>query len=268
MNFSRLAVVATCVAAGIAIVRGLMGGGAPIDTPASLLSSTVSAGSAVSVSMSARSDDPVPQSTLVSVSTVAPVVTPLPSLTPSPAVPRIGIVAGHWGSDSGAVCPDGLEEVQINLDIAQRVVGALEPYGYHVDLLKEFDPLLYNYRADALVSIHTDSCDPYPGADPPASGFKVTNVEDSAVPEVEQRLVECLSTAYQARTELFFHENTITYDMRRYHLFYEIDKDTPAAIIEIGFMYEDRQLLTGQPDQVAQGIVDGILCFMSERVSD
>jgi N-acetylmuramoyl-L-alanine amidase len=50
--------------------------------------------------------------------------------------------------------------------------------------------------------------------------------------------------------------------MTRYHTFYEVDGYTPAAIIETGFMREDRDVLTERPDLVAQGIVDGILCFL------
>jgi len=50
--------------------------------------------------------------------------------------------------------------------------------------------------------------------------------------------------------------------MSSYHAFNEIDDDTPAVIIETGFMNLDKQLLTQQPDLVAKGIVDGILCYI------
>jgi N-acetylmuramoyl-L-alanine amidase len=53
--------------------------------------------------------------------------------------------------------------------------------------------------------------------------------------------------------------------MTRYHTFYEIDDQTPAAIIEIGFMYSDRTMLTQRPDLVAQGIADGIICFIEDE---
>jgi len=187
---------------------------------------------------------------------------PLPAISPSPAVPRIGIVAGHYGNDVGAVCPDGLTEVEINLDVAERVVYVLRALGYQADLLEEFDTRLEGYQASALVSIHTDSCEEYPDATPPASGFKVASVEDSLVPGLEDRLVDCLAQCYAARTHLYLHANSITYDMTRYHTFYEIDGRTPAAIIEIGFMGRDRALLTQRPDLVARGIVDGIVCFI------
>ncbi|HHH41389.1 MAG TPA: N-acetylmuramoyl-L-alanine amidase [Chloroflexi bacterium] len=182
-------------------------------------------------------------------------------VTPVPTVPLpIGIVAGHWGSDSGAICDGWLREVDVNLAIAQRVVQALRAQGYPTDLLEEFDPRLEGYRARALVSIHADSC-----LYPEASGFKVARVEDSAVPDVEDELVECLVRRYQARTGLPFHEGSITPDMTHYHTFYEIDPNTPGAIIEVGFMLADRDLLLHQQDLVAQGIVDGILCFVREE---
>jgi len=79
----------------------------------------------------------------------------------APAPIRVGIVAGHWQYDSGAVCPDGLREV----DIAFR----------------------------------------------------------------------------------------------------RIHPDTPAAIVELGFMGGDRHLLANQQERVASGIVEGLLAYLSVR---
>lgn len=187
-----------------------------------------------------------------------PTPSPLPP-TPTRSVTRIGIIAGHSGAqnDPGAICPDGLQEVDINTDVARRVVAQLKNKGWDVLLLEEFDPRLNNFQADALVSIHSDSCI-YPGK----SGFKVARVESSYNPSAENRLVACLTTRYANRTGLQFDANTVTYDMTRYHAFYEIDPSTPAAIIEIGFMLDDRELLTKRADLIAQGIVEGVVCFI------
>jgi len=170
---------------------------------------------------------------------------------------RVGIVAGHWQYDSGAVCPDGLTEVEINLDVARRVAAFLIQAGYNVEVLAEFSPKLEGYQADALVSIHADSCNI-----PEASGFKVARVLQSAVPTEEDHLVECLRKEYERTTGLYFHKNSITYDMQEYHAFYEIAPETPGAIIEVGFMGADRALLTKHPDLVAEGIARGIICFL------
>ena len=172
----------------------------------------------------------------------------------------MGIVAGHWKNDSGAECPDGLQEVTINLDVAARVVAILQNAGLDAELMPEFADELNGYKADAFVSIHTDSCQA-----PGLSGFKVARVTGSAIPETEDRLVACLIRAYGAGTGLPFHRNTITYDMVGYHAFNEIDPQTPGAIIELGFMDADRRLLTEQSYEVAQAVVRGIVCFLESE---
>ena len=183
--------------------------------------------------------------------------TPLPLAEVPPGVPRVGVVAGHTGYDTGAVCPNGLAEVDVNLTIAREVAALLSRKGYGVDLLEEYDARLSGYRADALVSIHADSCD-VPGA----SGFKVARVTDSAIPEAEDRLVACIYQEYQAVTGLLPHPSSITDDMTSYHAFREIDRQTPGAIIEAGFLLDDQELLTRRPKVVARGIAAGVVCFL------
>jgi len=181
------------------------------------------------------------------------------SPSPDPQLPRakVGIVAGHWQSDVGAVCPDGLKEVRINLDVASQVVSILQDKGYRAELLPEFSERLHGYEADAFLSIHADSC-----SVPDVSGFKVARVASSAIPEEEDRLVACLTREYERGTGLLFHKNSITFDMTDYHAFKEIDTATPGAILEMGFMGADRELLTEHSAQVAEAVVNGILCFL------
>jgi N-acetylmuramoyl-L-alanine amidase len=176
--------------------------------------------------------------------------------------PRIGIVAGHSGNDSGAVCSDalgGYREVDINLNVASLVKENLVAQGYDVDLLAEFDPRLSNYQALALVSIHADSCD---YINDQATGFKVTAAMSTKYPEQANRLTACIRNRYATATGLSFHSGSVTADMTDYHAFSEIDPDTPAAIIETGFMNLDREILTQHPDVIANGIASGILCFV------
>ena len=175
---------------------------------------------------------------------------------------HIGIVSGHRGNDSGAVCKDGLTEADINYNVAKRVSAMLVSSGYTVDILDEFDTRLKGYRAAVLLSIHADSC---AYINELATGFKVARVVDSRVPVQEDRLVACLTAHYQKATSLRFHANTVTFDMTKYHAFYEINAYTPAAIIETGFLNLDRNLLTGQPDLVAQGIYNGLICFINNE---
>ena len=195
----------------------------------------------------------------------APLLAPLPTRTPTAtavAARRIGIVSGHRANDTGTICADGLTEAEVNFDHAIRVATQLRTRGYVVDVLDEFDPRLKNYTASALLSIHADSCDYINDL---ATGFKVARVLDSTVPVDEDRLVGCIRARYGAATGLRFNANTITFDMTKYHAFYEIAPQTPAAIIETGFMNLDRATLTRRADTVAKGIVDGLLCFLNRE---
>jgi N-acetylmuramoyl-L-alanine amidase len=198
--------------------------------------------------------------------------TPLPTEVP---IQRIGIIAGHSGPpldpsfevDPGAVCDDNqdgipeLTELQINQAVADQVVTKLRQQGYLVDLLNEFDERLAGYRADVLVSIHTNDCTFY-GFD--ISGYSVAGpaARGGGVPRGEDEdLVSCIRREYGTITGLPEH-GALTEDMTSYHTFREISVDTAVAIIEIGFMYVDRQFLTQQPGVVADGIVSGILCYL------
>lgn len=187
---------------------------------------------------------------------VLPDSTPVSDQTTSP---RIGIVSGHWKNDSGSVCKDGITEEQVNLRIATLVMEGLMAEGYQVDLLAEYDSKLTQYQALALISIHNDSCDYINNQ---ATGFKVAAAVHSSYPEKASRLTACLIDRYQTRTNLEFHYNTITPDMTFYHAFDEIHSDTTAAIIETGFLNLDHEILTKHPDIVAQGIIDGINCYI------
>ena len=176
---------------------------------------------------------------------------------------RIGIVAGHWGNDSGAVCYDGngnvtLTEADVNLEIAALVQQQLTQAGYEVDLLREFDSRLNGYRALAIVSIHNDSCE---YVNDQATGFKVAAALNTSDANRANRLTACMTDRYQRLTEMTFHAGSITADMREYHAFREIDPNTVAAIIETGFLNLDREILTRRTELVAAGVVEGILCF-------
>ena len=185
----------------------------------------------------------------------------VPTVQPTPNwLRRIGIVSGHRGPelDPGAVCPDGWTEAEVNFNVATEVVKMLRGRGYSVDLLDEFDPRLDNYQAAALVSIHANTCQNYGEV---VSGYLVA----AAAARITARgpddvLVECVAYQYEKITGLERHPG-VTVDMTDYHTFREIDPLTPAAILELGFMYSDRPLLE-QPVLLAQGIVEGVLCFL------
>jgi len=195
-----------------------------------------------------------------------PTRTARPSLTPRrrQATPvarnqRVGLVAGHSGpeGDPGAVCEGGLREVDVNLAVANLAATWLRDEGYQVDLLEEFDGRLKGYKGDALVAIHSDSC-----IAKGLSGFKVARAVDSAIPQAEDQLVQCLYKEYEAATGLLPHPSTITSNMENYHAFREIELQTPGAIIELGFLSTDGHILANETDRMAYGIVSGVRCFL------
>jgi len=169
----------------------------------------------------------------------------------------VGLLAGHWQNDSGATCPDGLTEAEINLAVARAVAYTLRQNGIDVQVLPEYGAQLNGFRAQAFVAIHADSC-------VDLSGFKIARMTHSDDPEAEDRLVEILYRTYGDATGLAPHRDTITDDMREYHALRRISPSTPGAIIEIGFMGGDRYLLTNEQDLVAVGIANGIMTFLDE----
>ena len=190
--------------------------------------------------------------------------TTVPTPMPTPNwLRRVGIVSGHRGPfyDPGAVCPDGLTENEINFAVAQQVVRLLRQRGFSVDLLDEFDPRLDDYQSAALVSIHANTCQDFGEV---VSGYLVAQA--SARPEggEDERLAECVAFHYGQATGLERRFN-LTRDMTEYHTFGEIHQLTPAAIVELGFMFNDRELLTGDQEAIASGLVEGVLCFLEGR---
>jgi N-acetylmuramoyl-L-alanine amidase len=207
--------------------------------------------------------------------------TPAPTLPPTPVVPEVAIIAGHWSRestdaaptirDSGAVCPDGLREVDITKNVADETLAILNGRGYHVTLVEEFDARLKRVNPDfgpkVLLSIHADSC--LTGSDYAfATGYKIAHAEPSDNQQEDDRLVTCLTRSYDRIAQKYdkpFNANTITRDMTEYHAFREIDPSTPAAIIELGFLGQDHDFLKYHQSEMARGLAVGLDDFLKGR---
>ena len=175
----------------------------------------------------------------------------------SPAPKLIGLIAGHRDFDSGTECDDGFTEVQVTDDITEKTAEKLRAMEIDTRTLNEFDPLLDNFSATALVSIHVDSCDYINDI---ATGFKIagspyTDSSDLSI---------CIQQMYGNFTQLPYHTNSITPHMANYHAFNKISQGTPAIIIEIGFLNLDRHLLTRDSETVVDGLVAGIDCYLEQ----
>ncbi len=189
--------------------------------------------------------------------------------------PKVGIQAGHWKTNeypaelaklrsSTGAAGSGWREVDVNLDIARRVVAILDKSGVRAELLPATVPV--QYEADAFVSIHGDA-----NGSTSVSGYKAARATSSRIPEKDDALVRTIESEYQAATGLKKHPGTITQNMTQYYAFnkkldHAVGDQTPSVILELGFLTtkSDRDLLTQQPDKVAEGIAAGILDYLGE----
>jgi N-acetylmuramoyl-L-alanine amidase len=202
-----------------------------------------------------------------------------PTFVPSPLptfsqVKKIGIINGHSGpplnpaftEDPGAICDENgdgipeLRELDINTSVAYRVANLLVADGYEVEILNEWDARIQGYRADALISIHTNTCENLGFG---ANGFNMTAYERSPMIDRDNILVDCLVSTYTQATGLPRHFGSPP-DLVDYHAFRKVSVDTPTVIIELGFMFADRQILVERPDDMAGGIFRGIDCFFQD----
>lgn len=192
---------------------------------------------------------------------------------------RVGIQVGHWKIDEvpaelGPRLPEqtgasagGVDEVDVNLDIAQRLAALLEAKGYVVDVLPATVPP--GYVADAFVALHAD--DDGVGA---SSGFKMAIGRRRG--SYDQALLDALRAPYAAATGLEWDEVGISNNMRSYYLFnwsryqHALSPFTPAVIVEMGFLSSeaDRELMTDHADMLASALADGISAFISTHDRD
>ncbi|MCL5676965.1 MAG: N-acetylmuramoyl-L-alanine amidase [Firmicutes bacterium] len=204
-------------------------------------------------------------------------VAPLPSPTAAQPRPRVGIQVGHWKNSelprelsalvgSTGAAGNGWREVDVNLDIARRVVGLLEKQSLQVDLIPATVPI--GYKAGAFVALHGDA-----NSNTSLSGYKLARARWSKIPDKDDALLQSIAEEYQARTGLQNHPSTITANMWAYYAFdyrsldHAVAPTTPSVILEMGFLstYRDRQLLLEQPDRAAQGVANGILKFLGMK---
>ena len=240
-------------------------------TPAEVIELDLAAPTATEMSDSTATLIPqaITTPTAIGTSTLVPVATTTFSAPPplDGTAKTIAVVAGHRNNDSGAICEtepyEGLQEVEVTTAVSTHLVGLLSNAGYTVLDLDEFDSRINGLVADVFLSIHADSCVDWEGA----TGYKAARVHNSYIPEIEDYFISCIEYHYGALTGLPTHPDSITHSMTAYHAFRKVDVYTPAVIMEIGFLYHDHELLTQQPDLVAEGLKRGIDCFLNEELN-
>jgi N-acetylmuramoyl-L-alanine amidase len=198
---------------------------------------------------------------------------------PKPVMPtgprRIGIQVGHWKTDEvpaelgsrivfqSGTSWAGVNEVDVNMDIAERIKALLTTRGYAVDILPTTIPP--GYLADVFLALHADG-----DGTGENSGFKIAH--GSRRGPSEDKLVAALREEYWKVTALPEDAEHVTRNMSGYYAFnwgryqHAAAAHTPAAILEMGYLSNghDRELLVNHADAVATGIVNGIQRFLDE----
>jgi N-acetylmuramoyl-L-alanine amidase len=198
---------------------------------------------------------------------------PIPKTVPT-GPRRVAIQAGHWKSDEAPdelrrLIPqtgaewEGITEVEINLDIAERVGVILNSKGIAVDILPTTIPI--GYVADAFVALHGDS-----DGVGENSGFKMAHGARRG--PYEDALLNAIKDAYAAATGLDYDATHISRNMTGYFGFnwsrfqHAVAAHTPAVILEMGYVSNDndRATMLDRADAVADAIANGVMKFLDE----
>lgn len=198
---------------------------------------------------------------------------------PKPPMPtgprRIGIQVGHWMTDQvpaelgtritfqTGTSWAGVTELEVNMDIAERIKAQLVPRGYIVDIIPTTVPI--GYLADVFLALHADG-----DGTGETSGFKIAH--GSRRGPYEDKLVTLLREEYGKATGLSYDFEHLSRAMTAYFAFnwgryqHAAAPHTPAAILEMGFLSNDydRELMVDKADGVATAIVNGIQRFLDD----
>jgi hypothetical protein len=186
---------------------------------------------------------------------------------------RVGIQVGHLDAanhpeelaklryNTGASV-GGINEVDVNLIVAQTLRDMLSNQGILVDLLPATIP--ENYKADLFISIHADSSE-----DAERRGYK------SAVFRQKRNQQDTLLKQIIDRNYFYFSglpddDNNVSGSMLEYYAFnkgfkHSVNRRTPAIIVEMGYLSNKEDLIFMQdPTDPAYALKIGILSYLRE----
>jgi N-acetylmuramoyl-L-alanine amidase len=157
----------------------------------------------------------------------------------------------------------GVNEVDVNLVVAQTLRDMLQFEGIVVDLLPATVPR--NYKADVFVSLHADSSE-----DSERRGYK------SAVFRFERNkrdafLKQIIDKNYFYFSGLPDDDNNVSGSMLEYYAFnhqrfkHAVNRRTPAIIVEMGYLSNAQDLaFLEDPVNPAYALKIGILSYLKE----
>lgn len=187
---------------------------------------------------------------------------------------KVGLQVGHWKVDevpdelvnlknNRGTSSNGVDEWEVNLNIANEAKKLLEAKGIVVDILPATIPP--GYYADAFVAIHVDGSTDYS-----TTGFKVASPRRDMSDKASQ-LQQTIDVIYGEMTGLPKDSN-VTRNMTNYYAFswkkfdHSLHPMTPATILETGFLtnQRDKKLLTKNASIVpAEALANALLQFLN-----
>lgn len=193
----------------------------------------------------------------------APEIKVLEEQLPEPENPLVVIDPGHGGVDEGCSA-DGVQEKDINLEVAQRTAAKLRDMGLDVILtrengetavsLEERVALAEEAEADIFVSIHQNS---FEGKGTSAKGIETWYCGRDRDCRRLAQLVHKGALGKTKAGERELHEGRDLYVTR--------ETSMPACLIETGFLSnaEERKKLcdSAYQEKLAEGIAEGIYLY-------
>jgi N-acetylmuramoyl-L-alanine amidase len=189
--------------------------------------------------------------------------------------PRVGLQVGHEGSQDH---PEelaslristgghwrGVDEVDVNRQVATVLATMLEAHGIVVDVLPATVPP--GYHADLVVSIHADS-----SPDPSRRGYKSAHY-DPPRNHLEPVLKTHIDEAYFLASSLPDDHLNVSSNMFHYYAFnnptyqHTIHPGTPAVIVELGYIsHPDDLRFMHTVERPAAALRNGIVRYLQER---
>lgn len=168
---------------------------------------------------------------------------------------------GHGGSDYGAIrC--GINEKDINLDVAKRVEAILESRGVSVTMtrgndcsvsLEDRTIICSNQTPDLFVSIHVNS-----SIKPEITGVETHYYHQNSL-NLAQTIHASMMSVIRSRDRGLFKSR-----------FYVINHTTtPSVLVEMGFLSNDNErcelISEKRKQQTAEAIANGILKYLNKR---
>jgi N-acetylmuramoyl-L-alanine amidase len=155
----------------------------------------------------------------------------------------------------------GYKEVDVNMEVAERIATLLKAQGIEVDILPTTVP--EGYLADAFVALHCDG-----DGVGELSGFKMAHstrrnpYEDALLGSIKDAYAKATGMSYDAEHISRAMVNLYSFNWSRYQ--HATSAFTPSTIIELGFLSndDDREILVNHTDRVATGVVTGLLSFL------